>query len=90
MKQDLTDFSGGPVDPKDGVKVLRDPSLGAPPFERGRGDGPDHYFAVFACGGDEGVVVRGPVGVEDGGGVGAREGEGVGEFVGEGGGGLEG
>ena len=90
MEQNLADLSRGPVDPKNGIEILRDPSLGAPPFERGRGHAPEHYFAVFACGGDEGVVVRGPVGVEDGGGVGACEGEGVGEFVGEGGGGVEG
>jgi hypothetical protein len=48
MEQDLADLSRGPVDPEDGIEVLRDPALGAPGIEGGRGDGPEHYFAVFA------------------------------------------
>lgn len=73
VPEDLSDFARGGKDSENGVEVAGFPGVGGPAFEEvGLGaDVPDHDGAVFATGGDDGVVVRVPVRVEDGGGVGA-------------------
>ncbi len=72
MPHDLSHASRRNIDPQHRLKVARLPMFRAPSFERMGVDFPEEGFAVFAGGGDEGVVKGGPVGVEDGGGVASR------------------
>lgn len=83
VEQNLADTFRRHLNAGDGIKVLRFPVLLPPPFEHGILHFPDHDFAIFGAGRDDGVVEWRPVGVEDSGGVAARERNEVGEFVGK-------
>ena len=83
VEKDVADTARGDVDAGDGVEVLGLPAILAPAFEDGGLDLPDHGLAIFAGGGNDGVVEWGPVCVENGGGVAACEGDEVGEFGGK-------
>ena len=71
------------IDPQHRIKIHRLPTFRTPPVKSVRVEFPDEGFAVFAGGGDDGVVEGGPGGVEDWGGVAPGEGDDVGEFGGE-------
>ena len=65
VEKDLTDPTGGTVDTRNGIEVLRYPVLLTPTFKSGGFDFPDHDFAIFTTGCDNGVVEGRPRGVQD-------------------------
>ena len=83
MERQLTYFPCRSVDLRDGVEILRNPFLCAPPEESILCYFPDEDVAVFTTRGDDIVVKGRPSSIEDCGGVTTREGYNVGEFVGE-------
>jgi hypothetical protein len=56
VEKNLTDPTGGTVDTRNGIEVLGYPVLLTPTVEGGGFDFPDHYFAIFTTGCDNGVV----------------------------------
>ena len=66
MEKKLADPTGGTVDTRNGVEVLRYPMFLTPTLEGGGFDLPDHDFAIFTTRCDNRVVEGRPGGVEDG------------------------
>lgn len=81
MEHNLSDLPRATVDPRNRVKIVRDPAFGAPSVEFGRVDLPYQQFPVFTATDDDIVIEWTPGSIKDGCSVPAGEGNDIWEFI---------